>query len=84
LIPRNICGNYRYRGALACPDDLGSKNEYAQLLTDRLKKSTGKLATVYTRTERGRKLILKCRRHAYITRNDEILYGRRKHVSRWN
>ena len=84
LIPLNIFGNYRYRGALACPDILGSKNEYAALLADKLKKSTDRMVTVYTRTESGRRLILKCRNKAYITENDSRLYGRRKHVSKWN
>ncbi|MCH5160819.1 MAG: DEAD/DEAH box helicase family protein [Clostridiales bacterium] len=83
LIPRGKFGRYRYRYALACPEALGSKNEYAKCLAKHLQKSMGNIETVYTRTEQGRKLILTCRKHSYITYNYNELYGRRKHISRW-
>ena len=83
LIPRNKFGVLRYRYALACPEILGSKNEYAECLAEKLKRSMGNIETVYTRTEKGRKLILACRKASYITYNDNVLYGRRKRVSRW-
>ena len=83
LIPRSKFGRYRYRYALACPEILGTRGEYAECLAKKLKRSMGNIDAVYTRTQQGRKLILTCRRASYITRNDEELYGRRKHVSRW-
>ena len=83
LIPRGAFGRLRYRHALACPEILGRKNEYAECIAKELKRSMGKIETVYTRSEEGRKLILKCRKKAYITENENVLYGRRKHVSRW-
>ena len=83
LIPRGKFGGYRYRYALACPEVLGRKSEYAECLAEKLKRSMGNMETVYTRTAQGRKLILTCRRKSYITRNDNELYGRRKRVSRW-
>ena len=83
LIPVNKFGRLRYRYALACPEILGSKNEYAECLASKLKRSMGKIETIYTRTEKGRKLILTCRKASYITKNDSILYGRRKHISNW-
>ncbi len=82
LIPRGKTG-FRYRYALACPEVLGTKSEYAECLAKKLKRSMGKIETVYTRTEKGRKLILTCRKASYITYNDKVLYGRRKRVSRW-
>lgn len=83
LIPRTKFGGYKYRYALACPEILGTRSEYAECLAKKLKRSMGNMETVYTRTAEGRKLILTCRRLSYITRNDEELYGRRKRVSRW-
>ena len=83
LIPRGKFGGYRYRYALACPEVLGTRSEYAECLARKLRRSMGNIETVYTRTEKGRKLILTCRKASYITYNDEILYGRRKRVSRW-
>ena len=73
LIPKGIFG-YRYRGALACPEIIGAKREYADILAAELKKSAGKIDAVYTRTERGRKLILKCWRNSYITQNAGAIY----------
>ena len=76
LIPRGKLGGYSYKGALACPDVLGAKKEYAELLAKRLRQSTGKMETVYTRTKEGRCLIIKCRNNSYITKNENaILYG---------
>lgn len=81
LIPKGILGGYRYGSALACPEILGSKKEYAQLLAARLGKSAGKIETVFTRNDKGRKLILKCRNRSYITKNDEVVYQTGKHLS---
>ena len=83
LIPRGRLGGFRYRYALACPEVLGARNEYAECLAKKLKQSMGRIKTVYTRTEKGRKLILTCRKASYITHNENVLYGRRKRVSRW-
>lgn len=83
LIPHGKFGGYRYRYALACPEVLGTKSEYAECLAIKLKRSMGNMETVYTRSEKGRKLILTCRKASYITYNDKVLYGRRKRISRW-
>lgn len=83
LIPKRKIGGYHYSLALACPEVLGTKKEYAECLAKKLKRAKGKLKAVYTRTENGRKLILTCRRASYITYNDKVLYQRRKRVSRW-
>lgn len=73
LIPHGIFNRYRYNCALACPDILGSKKEYAELLSARLKRSAGKLDAVYTRTKEGRRLIIKCRNRSYITKNEDAI-----------
>ena len=83
LIPRAKFGGYIYQFAFACPEALGTKSEYAERLANKLKRSIGNVEAVYTRTEKGRRLILTCRQSSYITYNDQVLYGRRKRVSRW-
>lgn len=83
LIPRGPLGRLRYNCALACPDILGSKSAFVEYLAKRLRHSLGKLKVIYTRTEQGRKLILKCRKKAYITRNNAAVLGSRRRVSRW-
>ena len=83
LIPYGRLGNARYKYALACPEILGSKNEYAECLADKLKRSMGRMEAVYTRTEKGRKLIMTCRKSSYITYNAETIYEINKRISRW-
>ncbi|MCH5163858.1 MAG: DEAD/DEAH box helicase family protein [Clostridiales bacterium] len=73
LIPRALVFGLRYSNALACPEILASKAEYANCFIRHLKKSMGKMEAIYTRNENGRKLILKCRKRAYITRNAKEL-----------
>nr|MDE7379888.1 hypothetical protein [Clostridia bacterium] len=73
FIPKRKSGGLNYRYALACPEILGSKREYAELLTKRLEKSIGRIATVYTRTENGRKLIMNCRIRSYISENEAAI-----------
>lgn len=68
LIPRWRFG-YRYSCALACPDVLGSKQEYASLFAKKLKTALGKLDVVYTRREKGGLFLYKCRSASYITFN---------------
>lgn len=83
LIPRKSFGGLRYSCALACPEILGAKNEYAECLAKQLKRSMGKIEVIYTRTDNGRKLILTCRKRSYITLNEDFVYGRGKRISRW-
>lgn len=83
IILRGLFGRLRYINALACPDILGSKSEYAHCLAQKFKRSMGKVQMIYTRTQNGRKFILKCRKLSYITYNDKTLYKRKKMISRW-
>ena len=83
LIPRRKSGKFLYRYSLACPEILGTRSEYAECLAEKLKRSMGNIEPVYTRTEKGRKLIMTCRKASYLSYNDRVLYGRRKRVSRW-
>ena len=68
--------------SFACPSVIGKKKEYAEILTEKLKKSTGNFEPVYTRREDGRRLILKCRKYSYITVNEKAM-GKKYTVSHW-
>jgi hypothetical protein len=68
--------------SFACPSIIGKKKECAQVLADKLKATSGKFEAVYTHREGGRKMILKCRKHAYITQNEKAI-NRKYKVSHW-
>ena len=82
LIRKSGLFGYNYALSFACPSIIGRKKEYAQVLADKLKATSGKFEAVYTHREGGRKMILKCRKYAYITQNEKIV-NRKYKVSHW-
>ena len=83
LISKTKFGGYNYRLSFACPSIIGKKKEYVEVLAEKLKATTGNFEPVYTRREDGRKLILACRKKAYITQNQRTL-SRKYKVSHWD
>ncbi len=81
LISKGRLG-YRYALSFACPTVIGKKKEYVEVLSGHLKKTVGKFEAVYTHREDGRKLILKCRKHSYVTFNQRLMNKKYK-VSHW-
>lgn len=69
LIRKKLSGRYQYKYSFACPSVIGRKKEYVEVLAKRLKKSMGNMETVYAHSEEGRKLVLTCRRKAFISKN---------------
>lgn len=82
LIRKSKFFGYNYVLSFACPSIIGKKKECAQVLADKLKATSGKFEAVYTHREGGRKMILKCRKHAYITQNEKAI-NRKYKVSHW-
>lgn len=82
LISKTKFGGYNYGLSFACPSIIGKKKEFVEVLTEKLRATTGNFEPVYTHREEGRKLILKCRKNAYITRNAREL-NRKYKVSHW-
>ena len=82
LIKKNLFGGHNYTYSFACPSVIGKNKETAQTLSKKLKGNTGNFSLVYTRRENGRKLILKCRKHSYITLNQKVINKKYK-VSHW-
>lgn len=76
LISKNIFNQHNYKLSFACPSVIGKKKEYVEVLAQKLKALTGTFEPIYTHKEDGRRLILKCRRHSYITRNHRAILGR--------
>lgn len=82
LVKKNILQRYDYGNSYACPSIIGRKNEYAAVLSQKLKYGIGNFEAVYTYREGGRRIILKCRKKSYITRNHKLITKKYK-VSRW-
>lgn len=73
----------RYGHSYACPSVMGSKKENAELFLHYLKRAGGAFEGIYTRSEAGRKELLKCRRKSYINRNEIFIYGKKIVRSKW-
>lgn len=82
LIAKTKLNRYNYELSFACPSIIGKKKEYVEVLAERLKASTGNFEPVYTHREDGRRLILRCRKHSYITFNQKVMDKKFK-VSHW-
>ncbi len=82
LVKKQLFPKYNYKYSFACPSVIGKRKEYAELLAEKLKYSTGKFVLVYTRNENGRAFILKCRKASYITYNHRMMNKKYK-VKRW-
>ena len=83
LIAKNVFNNYNYTLSFACPSVIGKKKEFVQVLAKKLKATTGNFEPVFTRREYGRRLILKCRKHSYITFNENAT-GKKYRLSHWD
>ena len=71
-----------YSHSYACPSIIGTKKENVQLLTHYLIRSTGKFSLLYTRSEKGRKVLLQCRKRSYINLNEAVVKNK-KMASKW-
>ena len=80
LISKTKFGRYNYELSFACPSIIGKKKEYAEVLAEKLKATTGNFEPVYTHREDGRRMILKCRKRSYITFNEKAM-GKKYKVS---
>ena len=69
LIARRWNNSLNYELSFACPSVIGKKREFVDELARQLKSSIGKFEPVFIHSEEGRRLILKCRKHSYITQN---------------
>lgn len=75
-------GVRKYSSSYACPSIIGTNKEYVETFKEELKKHFSNFDIVYTRNEDGRGLILKCRRCAFITKNNRFI-KRKKTITRY-
>ena len=73
----------RYSQSYACPSVIGAKQEYVGRLLHHLKRRSGAFDCVFTRSEAGRRALVKCRRRSYINRNEMFITGRKVVRKRW-
>jgi len=86
LIKKNIFLVYpikNYRQSYACPSIFSGKREYVDILANHLESQTGAFCIQYTRSEEGRKTLLKCRRKSYINRNEIFTKGKKIIRTKW-
>lgn len=76
LIKKNFLGIYNYTLSFACPDVIGKKKEYVEVLAENLRSLGCKFEPVYTHKEGGHRLVIKCRNLSYITFNHRAIYGK--------
>lgn len=71
-----------YRNSFACPSIIGQRREYVETFKNKLKGRIGNFELIYTRNEKGRSVILSCRRASYISQNAKMVTNKKK-VDKW-
>jgi superfamily II DNA or RNA helicase len=67
----------------ACPSIIASKKENVEIFEEHLHNQAGRFSIQFTRSEKGRKVLLKCRRKSYINRNEVFVKGKKIIKSKW-
>ena len=73
LVKKTFYNKLIYLYSFACPSVIGKKKEYVEEFEWNLRRVSGKHKIIYTRNEKGREIILKCRRKSYISYNSSNL-----------
>lgn len=76
IIRKGILHHRDYRYSFACPSVFSKED--AKILNKFLEKSISRMDLVYTYNEKGRKILLKCKKKSFITKNQEIIMGKQK------
>lgn len=71
-------GHLNYEQSYACPSVISKKKAMVELFVDNLRGRVGNFEMVYTRTDEGRKLLLKCKKRSFITQNEKMLKRKKK------
>lgn len=73
-----------YSSSFAVPEVLAGNSKNAGIFAKHMSRMLGNFALVYTRSEEGRKILLKCRKRAFISRNYRQMYGKKRLKSKWD
>ena len=66
-------GHLKYEQSYSCPSILGKKKAMVDLFATNLIGKVGTFKVIYTRSDEGRNLILKCRKRSILNENDRML-----------
>ena len=66
-----------YVQSYACPAVIAVNKDTAAVLAKNLKSAGGKFELVYTRNEKGRQELLKCRKYSYINANSKVVKNKK-------
>lgn len=69
---------YDYKYSFACPKKFAINNENVETFKQNLIKSIGNIDIKYVYSEEGRKLLVKCQKESFISRNDKYINKRQK------
>lgn len=75
-------GLLNYEQSYSCPSVISQRKEMVELFVDNLKGRVGPFEMIYTRTDDGRKILLKCRKRSFVNQNEKML-KKKKIVSRY-
>ena len=70
--------------SFACPSVISNKKENVARLAKYLALTTGNFEPIYTRSEEGREMLLRCRKKAYVNRNEKAIKGKKIVRSKWD
>ncbi len=62
-----------YSQSYACPSILGQNKNIIEVFSDNLEGRIGDFKIVYTRNEKGKKYVEKCKEKSFINKNDKII-----------
>lgn len=71
-----------YTNSFACPSIIGNKKENAETLASYISKKAKGFSVIYTRSENGRRELLKCKKYSYINLNSKIVKNKKAAISR--
>ncbi|MDD3191834.1 MAG: DEAD/DEAH box helicase family protein [Bacilli bacterium] len=83
IIIKKTFNAYEYKTSYSCPEIIGKDEKYANTLKKYLTSTIGKLEMIYTRYEKGRKILLRSRKRSSVNRNAKYT-GQYKKSNRWN
>ena len=76
-------GRLDFSQSYACPSVIGQKKELVELFADNLAGRVGDFEIVYTRNDEGRKLLMKAKKHALISKSENQSPKRRRRIARF-
>lgn len=83
FVKRGLGGRKSYSKSYSCPGIFAGNKESVELLGKNVEKYMGKYFLIYTRTEQGRKELLKCRRYSFLNINNSFSQKKKMVKSNW-